>query len=329
MLIDGAMSVNLIPWLEKIKITPPSPYKELLMPVNFDLNDLYAFRALVEYGNFRLAAESICLSQSALSRRIDKLEGALGLKLFERTTRRVSLTLAGQTFAERAGRLLTDFEDVMADISEVGQSRTGLVTVACVPSAAYYFMPNVISRFQARYPRVRVKLIDSSASTVYDAVVSGQADFGISFSGSRQPDIEFLPLIEDRYVAACRHDHPLVGKKSLTWQAFYQYAWLGLDKTSGNRNLLDQALAEVVPERPSRCETRHVTTLLGMVEAGLGIAAVPAMSLPASGHSILTHLPLTDPVVTRTVGLLKRNGRILSHVAAELEKLITEQYPPT
>lgn len=57
------------------------------MPVNFDLNDLYAFRALVEYGNFRLAAESICLSQSALSRRIEKLENALGSKLFDRTTR--------------------------------------------------------------------------------------------------------------------------------------------------------------------------------------------------------------------------------------------------
>lgn len=68
------------------------------MPVNFDLNDLYAFRALVEYGNFRVAAESICLSQSALSRRIEKLEAALGNRLFDRTTRRVALTLYGQNF---------------------------------------------------------------------------------------------------------------------------------------------------------------------------------------------------------------------------------------
>ncbi|MFK9856456.1 helix-turn-helix domain-containing protein, partial [Klebsiella pneumoniae] len=57
------------------------------MPVNFDFNDLYAFRALMEYGSFRLAAESICLSQSALSRRIEKLETALGNRLFDRTTR--------------------------------------------------------------------------------------------------------------------------------------------------------------------------------------------------------------------------------------------------
>ena len=66
------------------------------MPVNFDFNDLYAFRALMEYGSFRLAAESICLSQSALSRRIEKLETALGNRLFDRTTRLIRSEINGQ-----------------------------------------------------------------------------------------------------------------------------------------------------------------------------------------------------------------------------------------
>ncbi|NOJ91302.1 LysR family transcriptional regulator, partial [Myxococcus xanthus] len=136
------------------------------------------------YGNFRRAAESICLSQSALSRRIEKLESALGIKLFDRTTRRVTLTLYGQTFAERSDQLLANVELVLADIDKVSQDRVGLVTVATVPSAAYYFMPDIIRRFQTRYPRVRVKLIDSSAGNVIEAVASGQADFGISFEMS-------------------------------------------------------------------------------------------------------------------------------------------------
>ncbi|EFE95349.1 LysR family transcriptional regulator [Serratia odorifera] len=296
------------------------------MPVNFDLNDLYAFRALVEYGNFRLAAESICLSQSALSRRIEKLESALGIKLFDRTTRRVTLTLYGQTFAERSDQLLANVESVLADINKVSQDRMGLVTVATVPSAAYYFMPDVIRRFQARYPRVRVKLIDSSAGNVIEAVASGQADFGICFARNLQPNIEFVPLVGDVYVAACRRDHPLARKKSLSWREFYQQDYVGLDQTSGNRHLLDQMLGHIIPERPSLCETRHVTTLLGMVEAGVGIAAVPAMSMPSSAHSVLTHLPLTDPVVKRTVGLIRRSGRMQSYLAGELETLITEQY---
>ncbi|ELY5940945.1 LysR family transcriptional regulator (plasmid) [Cronobacter malonaticus] len=298
------------------------------MPVNFDLNDIYAFRALMEYGSFRLAAESICLSQSALSRRIEKLETALGARLFDRTTRRVALTLYGQSFAERSEQLLANVEAVLADIQQASQERTGLVTVATVPSGAYYFMPDIIRQFQARYPRVRIKLIDSSVGNVIDAISSGQADFGICFGRNLPPNIEFVPLVEDVYVAACRRDHPLAKKGQLTWQDYFQQDYISLDKVSGNRTLLDQALGHITPERPSICETRHVTTVLGMVEAGIGIAAVPAMSMPAAGHSVLVPLRLVDPVVTRSVGLIRRSGRIQSYVAAELEKLITEQYPP-
>lgn len=100
---------------------------------------------------------------------------------------------------------------------------------------------------------------------------------------------------------------------------------MSLDKTSGNRNLLDQRLNTSCRSAPARAKLAYVTTML-RVEAGIGIAAVPAMSMPASEHSVLTSVPLVDPVVKRTVGLIRRGGRMQSFVAAELEKLITEQY---
>jgi DNA-binding transcriptional LysR family regulator len=129
---------------------------------------------------------------------------ALGNRLFERTTRRVTLTLYGQNFAERSEQLLAHVETVLADISQVSKARTGLVTVATVPSAAYYFMPEIIRSFQARYPQVRIRLIDSSVGNVIEAVSSGQADFGLCFAKNLPASIEFTPLADDRYVAACR-----------------------------------------------------------------------------------------------------------------------------
>jgi DNA-binding transcriptional LysR family regulator len=228
------------------------------MPVNFDFNDLYAFRALMEYGSFRLAAESICLSQSALSRRIEKLETALGNRLFERTTRRVTLTLYGQNFAERSEQLLAHVETVLADISQVSKARTGLVTVATVPSAAYYFMPEIIRSFQARYPQVRIRLIDSSVGNVIEAVSSGQADFGLCFAKNLPASIEFTPLADDRYVAACRH-HPLAAGRTSAGRHILNR--IIFDRVSGNRTLLDRELAHLTPARPSICETRHVTTV--------------------------------------------------------------------
>lgn len=132
---------------------------------NFDLQDLYAFIALCEHGSFRYAAEAICISQSALSRRIEKLESALGVRLFERTTRRVNLTQIGRTFEPRARHLLNDAEDALIGISDRNRYASSLVTVACIPSAAYYFMPRVIARFRTQFPRARIQLIEPVQET--------------------------------------------------------------------------------------------------------------------------------------------------------------------
>ncbi|MFK0310431.1 LysR family transcriptional regulator [Pseudomonas sp. NPDC090233] len=294
------------------------------MAINFDLNDLQAFRAVVDQGSFSKAAEAVRISQPALSRRIEKLEDALGVRLFERTTRKVSLTQAGRGFMPSVERLLDDLDNALLGISEVASTRLGQVTVACVPSAAYYFMPRVIAHYHQQYPRIKVKVLDSSAHDVLSAVVEGEADFGLSFMGTLEADVEFEPLVQESYVVACRRDHPLAGRGSVSWDEFYQQDYISLGKTSGNRFLLDQALSGIVPQRQSICETRHVTTMIGLVEAGLGVAAVPLMAMPAADHPILTRVPLTDPEVMRSVGLIKRRGRTLTPAALALERLVVQ-----
>ncbi|MGF6781530.1 LysR family transcriptional regulator [Paraburkholderia sp. GAS334] len=294
------------------------------MGVNFDLNDLQAFRAVVELGSFRKAADAVNISQPALSRRIDKLEEALGVRLFERTTRSVTLTTVGRVFAPSAEQLLDDLDAALLGIRDVSSSRLGHVTIACVPSVAYYFLPSVIANYRSRYPRIRVKLLDASANEVLGAVISGEADFGVSFMGSQEAEVEFKVLLQERFVAACRRDHPLARKKRVSWSELYEHEYVSVDKTSGNRLLLDQALAAVAPRVPSVCETRHVTTMLGLVEAGLGVAAVPSMAMPVREHPILTSVPLVDPVVTRRVGIVSRRGRQLTPAAQEFYQTIID-----
>lgn len=292
------------------------------MAINFDLNDLQAFRAVAELGSFRKAAEAVSISQPALSRRIDKLEEALGVRLFERTTRSVALTTVGRVFAQSAEQLLDDLDVALLGIRDVSSSRLGHVTIACVPSVAYYFLPNVIANYRRRFPRIRVRLLDASANEVLGAVISGEADFGVSFIGSQEPEIEFKLLLQDRFVAACRRDHPLASKKRVTWSELYEHEYVSVGKTSGNRLLLDQALSAVAPSAPSVCETRHVTTMLGLVEAGLGVAAVPSMAMPGANHPILTSVPLVDPVVKRRVGIVRRRGRQLTPAAQEFHRMM-------
>lgn len=292
------------------------------MGINFDLNDLQAFRAVAELGSFRKAAEAVSISQPALSRRIDKLEEALGVRLFERTTRSVTLTTIGRVFASSAEQLLDDLDVALLGIRDISSSRLGHVTIACVPSVAYYFLTKVIANYRRRFPRIRVRLLDASANEVLGAVISGEADFGVSFMGSQEPEIEFKLLLQDRFVAACRRDHPLASKKRVTWSELYEHEYVSVDKTSGNRLLLDQALSAVTPSAPSVCETRHVTTMLGLVEAGLGVAAVPSMAMPGENHPILTSVPLVEPVVKRRVGIVRRRGRQLTPAAQEFHQMM-------
>ena len=179
------------------------------MAINFNLNDLQAFRAVAELNSFRKAAEALHVSQPAFSRRIEKLEEALGVKLLDRTTRRVNLTSVGREFDRKVQQLLDDLDHTLLGIRGVAATRMGEVTIACVPSTVYYFVSQVISRYHERYPKIRVKVLDASANEVLATVSSGEADFGLNFVGGQEPDIEFKPLLEERFVAACRRDHPI------------------------------------------------------------------------------------------------------------------------
>ena len=230
----------------------------------FDLADIQAFAAVAELHSFRAAAEAIHLSQPAFSRRIDKLEEALGVRLLDRTTRRVTLTAVGRDFARKTRVWLDDLDGMLMGLGDVAARRMGEVTIACVPSAVYYFLPQVVKRYHERFPKIRVKVHDASANEVLVAVAQGDADFGLNFIGSQEAEIEFKPVLAERFVAACRRDHVLARRKKVSWAELGQHDFMSVGKTSGNRLLMDLALANV-PDRP-QClyEAKHVTTLLGL-----------------------------------------------------------------
>jgi DNA-binding transcriptional LysR family regulator len=294
------------------------------MAINFDLNDLLAFRAVAEQANFRRAAESVHLSQPAFSRRIDKLEQALGVRLLERTTRQVTLTAVGRDFERKVRDLLDELDATLLGIRGVAATRMGEVTIACVPSTVYYYLSEVIRRYHERCPKVRVKVLDAGANEVLASVARGEADFGLNFIGAQEGELEFTPLVEEQFVAACRRDHPVANMRQITWSQLAQFDFISVGRTSGNRVLLDQALAGVANRPMAIYEAQHVTTTLGLVEAGLGLAAVPSMAMPGPDHPLLVSVPLVDPVVTRKVGLIRRRGRSLSPAAQQLFDLFGE-----
>lgn len=293
------------------------------MRINYDLHDLQAFVAVAERASFRQAAADLFLSQSALSRRIDKLEESLGVKLFERTTRRVQLTNVGQTFLVNVRTALDGLEDAVLGVADLAAHRTGSVTFACVPSAVWHFLPDVLKRFSERFPRIRVRVHDESAQDVLNLVLTGEADFGINFTGAENPEIVFDPIYVESYVLAMRSDHPLAGRKEIGWKETVDERYISVAKSSGNRTVIDAALAGVEKHPVILCEVNHVSGVLALVEAGLGVAAVPGLSVLPGRPDTIVGVPLVNPAIHRTLGLITKRDHSMAPAARTLFEMLT------
>ncbi len=296
--------------------------------MNFDLADLRAFVAVAKLGSFGAAAIELHLSQPALSRRIEKLESALGVRLFHRTTRKVDMTAVGREFSQRAMDLLNGLEESLLGIRDVAARVSGEVTIACIPSALRFFLPDILKEYHRRYPRIVVRIIDQGANDVLATVLRSEADFGLNYIGTQDPQLEFEPVLKEPFVVACRRDHPLAKKRKIKWSELAAHDYMSVTRASGNRFLLDMALSHT-PTRPRWfCEAQHVSTLVSLVEAGLGIAAVPRLAMPGEEHPLLVSIPLVEPTISRSVGLIHRVGRPLPPAAKQLyEQILASRAP--
>jgi DNA-binding transcriptional LysR family regulator len=274
------------------------------MSINCDVVDLRAFLAIVETRSFARAAESLNLSQSAISRRIQKLEATVGAPLLERTTRHVAPTAVGRELVPLVTRMLDEFDRSLFAVRDLGARRSGLVTIACLPTAAFYFLPAVIKAFNEDYPNIRVRILDLPANDGVHA------------------ELTFDRLIEDPFVLACRRDHELAQADIVEWSDLAPYRLISVHRSSGNRTLLDAALAKVNIKLNWFYEVTHLSTSLGLVEAGLGISVLPRLATPKDRHPILVTRALGAPRVTRTIGILRRRNASLSPAAERFLEIL-------
>ncbi|MES3001239.1 MAG: LysR family transcriptional regulator [Pseudomonadota bacterium] len=286
------------------------------------LADLRAFITAAELRSFAAAAKVLHLSLPAFSRRISNLEARLNVRLFDRTTRSMELTLLGARFLREITPVVEDLDRSVVGLRDAAQLEAGDVTIGCVFSAVHHFLPAVIDTYRGEHPNVLVRIVEDGADGVFASVKHGEVDFGINYIGMQEPEVEFTPLIQDAYVLACRADHELARRRSVRWDELAAWDQVRVSQASRNRVFIDHALSAAPSQPRPVCEVRHVSTLIGLVEAGLGIAIVPQLTVPRKPAGVVG-VPLT-PVVTRSMGLIQRAGRTLSPAATAFATLLLQ-----
>jgi DNA-binding transcriptional LysR family regulator len=294
--------------------------------MNVGLRQLRAFLAVAKHGSFSRAAEEVAVSQSAVSFAVQQLEGELGLRLLDRTTRQVRVTAVGETLAASGTRLLAELDTVLRELKDTGQQRRGRVVMACVPSVARGLMPGCVEYCAKKWPEIFFAIEDIAAKDVIAKVKRGDVEFGVTGGHIDASELHVEDLTKDPFVLACRRDDELARSKVVAWGKLSGRRLVMLDHTSGSRPQIMDTLTTAGVKAQISLELAQPSSVLAMVEAKLGIAVVPMLVAPIESHPALTIRKLVRPSVNRTIFLLKRRDRSLSPAASAVWSALVQLF---
>lgn len=291
------------------------------MRTQLSIQELEAVVDVAETLSFRASAERCFVSQPALSRTIAAAESKLGTRLFDRNTRHVQLTAAGRELLPVAQRIVFELRDSLSDLSEFVAGRTGEFTIASVPAVAAAVLPRPMQAFLQQHPKVNIKLLPVVATEVLNMVASGSAQVGFCALPPDEPEgaggrFEFTAFSTDELMFLCSDQDALAQRRSATLKTFEQRPYIANGPASSLRPMVERLFVQAGMAVKPRYESANISVTAAMVAAGLGVAAVPALTQSLMNIAGLRFVPLT-PTVSRTLGVLTRRGRSLSR-AVEL-----------
>lgn len=295
--------------------------------MKIDFDGIQAFVFIAEAGGFSKAARELHITQTALTRRLQKLEAWLGLRLLDRTTRQVVLTTVGREFLPQARAIVQQMTGALERLKDMSQRAVGNIRLACIPTMSSHVLPKMIQRYAKLHPDNHVCLLDGSSSEVRAAVLSGQAELGIALEGEKNSELAEWALMMDPLVFICRTPHPLQHRKSIAWSDLAGVELVGVSSFVSTREFMDHRLAQRGIRLQAKYEVQHHATALNLVAAGVGSAVLPASTFQEGDRPHVRKIALVEPVVKRKVVLLRRARSTLSPAAEAFHALLRKGLP--
>lgn len=284
--------------------------------MNFDVRQLRAIIAVAEHGSFTRAAMALNLSQPALTVQVRALEEALGLRLFDRNTRNVALTRVGRELLPELRRILRELDTLLDETRQLARMAGGMVRIAVLPSFASSLLPDVISGFRALHPEIGFTLRDVIASGVAELTLAEEVDLGITGGPIDDAELELLLSSVDRMHAVFPAGHALDDCTSPTLAAVTRHPLVLMSRATSVRAVVDEAIVAEGLAAEVAAEATYMSTAVGMVRAGMGVAILPETAMEIGALPMLRSALIDDPRLARSISVIKRRGRTLPPASA-------------
>lgn len=272
------------------------------------LAQIESFLAVVRRGTVSRAAETLFVTQPALTARIQSLERELGSPLFARSGRGLRLTDAGRAFLPHAERVEAALRDGQQAVADVTSGRAGRLVLGAASSVSSYVLPSVLKRFRAEHPAVELIVRTSHSERILELVVEGEVELGVA-RALRHPEVETLPLYREVVVLATHPLHPFARRGSATLAEVGATGLILFDRTSSYYDLIHELFlgAGVTPRTVMELDNFEATKK--MLEEGLGVAMLPRVSIAREvSLGQLAEVPIVDAESPyRTIAALRRS----------------------
>lgn len=291
-----------------------------------NLRRLTYFVAVAEELHFGRAAARLHMAQPPLSQQIQELERELGVRLFDRSTRSVTLTDAGRLLYPDALDLVVRSTGVRRRMEEVRSGEGGVLRLGFVDSASYEVLPRLLRAHRRRWPSVRFELRSLSSDQQVDALTRGAIDLGVART-TPAAGMEAITTLDERLVLAVPDEHRLAAAGEVSLADLADESFVGFDRRASptlHQEFVALLWSFGLPYDPV-IEGTEYTTILGLVAAGQGVAIVPA-SVQAFRPADLTYVELVDATARTTLVFLHRHQN-RAPLLARAAELVEQLYP--
>jgi DNA-binding transcriptional LysR family regulator len=260
-----------------------------------DVDSLALFLKACEFKSLTKAAEASNLSLAAASRRIALLEHRFKATLFERTSRGIDLTPAGEALVEYAKRLLVQINQMQSEMTAFESGNKGLLRIMASTSVIAQFLPNDIAKFSRKHPAFKVIVQERWSVETVAALLAAEADVGVIMKGPSTEGLEVRDYKTDHLSVLIPKDHPLAKKKHLRFSDVLDYDIVGLEANANLMKLFSLQASNLEKTMRLRAEVRSFEAILPMVQAGIGVGFVPyEVGKPMTLNKLLVCIPIEE-----------------------------------